>query len=323
MLRALLARTDRFTLGLLLAAILGFSLPCYGGGVVYFSSLMYLAIVLLFFLYGAKISRKTLIDGMLHWRLQSLVAAFTYLVFPLLFLLLRPLLQPLMGEQLYIGMLYLSCLPSTVQSSVAFTSVAGGNVPAAICSASFSSLLGIFMTPLLVSLLLSQSSDGSMFDLSAIKKIIVLILFPFFVGHILRPYLKGWVERHKKLISWNDQSTVWLTVYTSFSAATCAGFWALLEPITLVGVVVACAICVSLLLTMSYYLSRWLRFSREDCITIAFCGSKKSLALGAPMMIAIFGYIDQNLLLPLLVFHQVQLLICSGLARRWRSASNT
>ncbi len=290
---------------------------------MYFSSLMYLAIVLLFFLYGAKISRKTLIDGMLHWRLQSLVAAFTYLVFPLLFLLLRPLLQPLMGEQLYIGMLYLSCLPSTVQSSVAFTSVAGGNVPAAICSASFSSLLGIFMTPLLVSLLLSQSSDGSMFDLSAIKKIIVLILFPFFVGHILRPYLKGWVERHKKLISWNDQSTVWLTVYTSFSAATCAGFWALLEPITLVGVVVACAICVSLLLTMSYYLSRWLRFSREDCITIAFCGSKKSLALGAPMMIAIFGYIDQNLLLPLLVFHQVQLLICSGLARRWRSASNT
>ena len=322
--RKLLAQADVFTTGILTSLLLGIVVPCHGDGATFFDGLTHAAIILLFFLYGVKLSRKSVVEGLLNWRLQSVVFAFTFVFFPLLIPLLRPVLEPLVGGALFMGLVYVACLPSTVQSSIAFTSVAGGNVPAAVCSASVSSLLGVFLTPFLVSLFFATEGSGNQVGLDTVLKICYQILLPFVAGQLSQPLLRPWVLRHKTLIGWNDKSTIWLVVYTAFSNATSGGYWEKLNPMQLGGLVIACLLILSLTFLATWHSSKLLGFKREDSITIVFCGSKKSLAVGAPMMLAIFGTLDNNLLLPLMVFHQVQLMLCAHLARRWqRGAADT
>lgn len=313
--RKILNYFDVFTTGILISLGLGIVVPCSGTGAVFFDWLTNAAIVLLFFLYGVKLSRKSVVEGLLNWRLQSMVFAFTFVFFPVVIPLLRPLLEPMVGGALFMGLVYVACLPSTVQSSIAFTSVAGGNVPAAVCSASVSSLLGVFLTPLLVSLLFATDGSGAQVGLDTVLKICYQILLPFIAGQLSQPLLRKWVLGHKTLIGWNDKSTIWLVVYTAFSNATSGGYWDKLQATQLAGLVAACLIILCLTFAATWFSSKLLGFNREDQIAIVFCGSKKSLAVGAPMMMAIFGTLDNNLLLPLMVFHQVQLMLCAHMAR--------
>ncbi len=318
-LRHIPALADRFTTGIIISVILGLLLPCSGHVAVGFDWLTNAAIFLLFFLYGAKLSRASVLEGLLNWRLQSMVLFFTFGFFPLFIPLLRPVFEPMVGYSLYLGLVYVACLPSTVQSSIAFTSVAGGNVPAAVCSASVSSLLGVFLTPLLVSLLFStDTAAGADIGLDTIANISFQILLPFILGQYSQRWLRAWVHRHKELIRWNDQGTIWLVVYTTFSGATAQGYWAQLDATHLGGLVLACLLLLCVVHACTYFSSKWLGFSRADRITIVFCGSKKSLAVGAPMMMAIFGEEANNLLLPLMIFHQVQLMTCAHLAKIWQ-----
>ncbi len=314
-----LSRQDRFTAGILLSVVLGLMAPCSGSGAVLFDYLTNAAIILLFYLYGVKLSRKSVIEGILNWRLQALVFCFTFIFFPVVTPLLRPLLEPLTGTALFMGLVYVACLPSTVQSSIAFTSVAGGNVPAAVCSASVSSLLGVFLTPLLVGLLFSAGTAHVEVGADTILKICYQILLPFILGQLSQRRLQNFVRNRKELIRWNDQGTIWLVVYTSFSGATVAGYWQQLDALHLGGLIVASLVLLLLAQLAAYRACRALGFNRADRIAIIFCGSKKSLAVGAPMMLAIFGTTDNNLLLPLMVFHQVQLMVCAWLARRWQT----
>lgn len=311
-------KENRFNTGILISVLLGFLLPCSGVGADVFDVLTNAAITLLFYLYGVKLSRESVIAGLLNWRLQSMVLLFTFGFFPIVVPLLQPLFEPIVGAALYAGLIYVACLPSTVQSSIAFTSIAGGNVPAAVCSASVSSLLGVFITPFLVSLLFAQGGDISAeVGLSTILKICYQILLPFICGQICRRWLQNWVNSHKQLISLNDQATIWLVVYTSFSGATISGYWQGMSMELLGGLIIVCTCILSFTYAATYFSSKLLGFSREDRITIVFCGSKKSLAVGAPMMLAIFGKLDNNLLLPLMIFHQVQLMTCARLASVW------
>ncbi len=316
--RKILSYFDVFTTGIIISLLAGILIPCHGEGAAFFDWVTNAAIILLFFLYGVKLSRKSVVEGLLNWRLQSMVFAFTFVFFPLVIPLMRPVFEPLVGGALYLGLLYVACLPSTVQSSIAFTSVAGGNVPAAVCSASVSSLLGVFLTPFLVSLLFATDGNGAQVGLDTVLKICYQILLPFILGQLSQPLFRKWVLGHKTLIGWNDRSTIWLVVYTAFSNATSGGYWDKLQAAQLAGLVVVCIIILCMTFLATWYSSRLLGFKREDCITIVFCGSKKSLAVGAPMMLAIFGQLDNNLLLPLMVFHQVQLMLCAHLARIWQ-----
>lgn len=318
--KKLLSYFDVFTTGIILSLLLGILLPCHGSGAAFFDGLTHAAIILLFFLYGVKLSRKSVVEGLLNWRLQSMVFAFTFVFFPIVIPLLRPLFEPLVGAALYAGLLYVACLPSTVQSSIAFTSLAGGNVPAAVCSASVSSLLGVFLTPFLASLLLATDGSGAQVGIDTVLKICYQILLPFILGQLSQPLLRKWVLGHKTLIGWNDRSTIWLVVYTAFSSATSGGYWDKLQLSQFAGLIIVCTIILCITFAATWYSSRLLGFNREDRIAIVFCGSKKSLAVGAPMMLAIFGQLDNNLLLPLMVFHQVQLMLCAQLARMWQGS---
>ncbi|MDR6610352.1 bile acid:sodium symporter family protein [Pseudomonas synxantha] len=308
---------DNFTLTLIGVVTLASLLPASGQVAVGFGWLTNIAIALLFFLHGAKLSRESIIAGAGHWRLHLLVFSLTFVLFPLLGLALKPLLSPLIGNDLYMGMLYLCALPATVQSAIAFTSLARGNIPAAICSAAASSLFGIFLTPLLVTLLLNVHGEGAS-TLDAIFKISVQLLLPFIAGQIARRWIGNWVARNKSWLKFVDQGSILLVVYGAFSEAVIEGLWHQIPLLDLVGLVVACCVVLALVLAASTVLGKAFGFNQEDRITILFCGSKKSLATGVPMAQVLFaGSTIGVLILPLMLFHQIQLMVCAVLAQRF------
>ncbi|MEJ6816479.1 bile acid:sodium symporter [Pseudomonas sp. LF-5] len=308
---------DNFTLTLIGVVLLASFLPASGQVAVGFGWLTNIAIALLFFLHGAKLSRESIIAGAGHWRLHLLVFGLTFVLFPILGLALKPLLSPLIGDKLYMGMLYLCALPATVQSAIAFTSLARGNIPAAICSAAASSLFGIFLTPLLVTLLLDVHGDGGS-TLDAILKISVQLLLPFIAGQIVRRWIGAWVSRNKNWLKFVDQGSILLVVYGAFSEAVNEGIWHQIPLVDLLGLVVVCCILLALVLLASTLLGKVFGFSQEDRITILFCGSKKSLATGVPMAQVLFaGSTIGVLILPLMLFHQIQLMVCAVLAQRY------
>ena len=308
---------DNFTLTLIATVILASLLPASGQTAVAFGWVTNLAIALLFFLHGAKLSRQAIVAGAGHWRLHLLVFSLTFVLFPLLGLALKPLLSPLIGKDLYMGMLYLCALPATVQSAIAFTSLARGNIPAAICSAAASSLFGIFLTPLLVTLLLNVHGEGSS-TVDAILKISVQLLLPFIAGQIARRWIGEWVGRNKAWLKFVDQGSILLVVYGAFSEAVNEGIWHQIPLWELGGLVVACCVLLALVLVASSVLGKAFGFNQEDRITILFCGSKKSLATGVPMAQVLFAGASMGvLILPLMLFHQIQLMVCAALAQRY------
>ena len=310
---------DRYTLALISTVVLATLLPCRGVVAEVFEVVTNFAIALLFFLHGAKLSREAVIAGLTNWRLHLLVVACTFALFPLLGVLVQPFAKAMVGTQLAVGILFLCTLPSTVQSSIAFTSIARGNVPAAVCAASASSLLGIFVTPLLVGVLIhtNASADGPS-PLSAIKGIVLQLFVPFVAGQILQPWIGGFIDRHKKMIGLVDRGSILLVVYTAFSAAVVAGLWQQVSLQTLVILLVLCGVLLAVALLATSQLGKRLGFSREDRITILFCGSKKSLASGVPMANVLFaGSAVGAIVLPLMLFHQVQLMVCAVLAQRY------
>jgi sodium/bile acid cotransporter 7 len=308
---------DNFTLALLGVILVATLLPCEGSGAVLFGWLTNLAIGLLFFLHGAKLSREAVAAGAGHWRLHLLVFACTFVMFPLLGMALKPLFLPLVGDELYLGVLYLCALPATVQSAIAFTSLARGNIPAAICSAAASSLLGIVLTPLLVVLLMGVEGDtGSSLD--AVLKIILQLLVPFVAGQLARRWIGSWVARNARWLKIVDQGSILLVVYTAFSDAVVSGLWHSVAPSRLAGLALVCCLLLAVVLWCTAALGRWLGFNVEDRITILFAGSKKSMATGVPMAQVLFvGGGIGAMILPLMIFHQVQLMVCAVLAQRY------
>lgn len=308
---------DNFTLYLVATVVMASLLPASGRFAQLLEVATTVAVSLLFFLHGAKLSRQAIFAGIGHWRLHLVVVASTFVLFPLLGWALKPLLQPLVTRDLYTGILYLCALPATVQSAIAFVSMARGNVPAAVCSASASTLLGVAFTPLVVSLLLTQ--NPAMGDpLDAMGRIGLQLLLPFVAGHLMRPWIAGFLQRRAVVMKAVDQSSILLVVYAAFSHAVIDGLWSQVPLSALIGLLVVCAVLLALALTITTWSSRRLGFSKEDEITIVFCGSKKSLVSGVPMAKVLFAAnVAGAIVLPLMLFHQMQLMVCAVLAQRY------
>jgi sodium/bile acid cotransporter 7 len=310
---------DPFSLMLVGAVVLASALPATGTAARILTLLTSGAVALLFFLHGARLSSEAILAGLGHWRLHAAVLGSTFILFPFLGLVLRPVLMPMVGPTLYAGVLYLCLLPSTVQSSIAMVSMARGNVPAAICSASASTLLGIVVTPLLVSLLMSAHGTAHVSNgLAAVGRIVLQLFLPFVAGQLLRPWIGNWIARRARVLKAVDQGSVLLVVYSAFGAAVVEGLWHQFSWSELGGLLVINAALLGLGLCLTTWSSRRLGFAKEDEITIMFCGSKKSLASGAPMASALFSAGSVGaLLLPVMLFHQMQLMVCAVLARRF------
>ena len=290
-------------------------LPARGAAAPAFEWTTKIAIGLVFFLHGARLSREAVIGGLIHWRLHLVVLASTYLLFPVLCLGLVALPAWVTPPALASGIVFLGCLPSTIQSSIGFTVIARGNIPAAVAAASASNLLGILLTPALVGLLLQAQGAVST---SSAQAIVLQLLVPFVAGQALRRWIGGWIAARSKLLSFIDRGSILLVVYTAFSGAVVAGVWSKIGALDLFRLLVLCAVLLAAVLTATWFTARALRFATPDEIAVVFCGSKKSLASGVPMAGALFPAATAGLvLLPLMLFHQIQLMACAVIAQRY------
>jgi sodium/bile acid cotransporter 7 len=313
MIRRFLSIFEPFVLMLLGTVLLASLLPARGIWSQVFAAAADAGIVLLFFLHGAKLSRQAIYDGVRHWRLHLAVLAVTFGLFPLLGLGLGTL--PFLTGPAAAGMLFLTLLPSTVQSSIAFTAIARGNVAAAVCSASFSNLLGIIVTPALVALLMQ--GDGGI-SLASVETIVLQLLVPFVAGHLLRPLIGAFVARHKAMLTVVDRGSILLVVYSAFGAAVVEGLWHRLSSTDLAIILALCVALLGVVLLATWGIGRAMGLKRADAIVLQFCGSKKSLASGVPMTGVLFPAAQVGVvLLPLMLFHQIQLIACAVIARRY------
>lgn len=323
---------DPYILLLLGTVGLAALLPARGTAAEVASGASTAAIAFLFFLYGARLSTREALDGLRHWRLHITVLACTFVIFPLLGLAARGLEPVFLSHDLYTGLLFLTLVPSTIQSSIAFTSMARGNVPAAICAGSFSSLAGIVITPLLAASLLGGSVGG--FSADSVLKIVLQLLVPFLAGQFARgcEVRRGrakrveqggggrragaFVTRHKKILGLVDRGSILLVVYVAFSEGMVRGIWSQVSPLRLGGLLLVEAVLLAVMLPLTWYGAKALRFDRADRIAIQFAGSKKSLASGLPMASVLFGAHASLAVLPLMLFHQMQLMVCAVIAKR-------
>lgn len=321
MIQRILSVFEPFVLSLLGTVLLATLLPARGGFAVFAGYMADAGIVLLFFLHGAKLSRDAIWSGLRNWPLHLAVLASTFLLFPALGIGIAHL--PRLDPALASGILFLTLLPSTVQSSIAFTAIARGNVAAAVCSASFSNLLGIVLTPALVALLM-QVQGGAGVSLASVEGILLQLLAPFVLGHLLRPWIGGFVARRKGLLTLVDRGSILLVVYTAFGAAVVEGLWTRVSLADLGQIVLLCLLLLGIVLAATFLIARAMRLSPQDAIVLQFCGSKKSLASGVPMASVLFPAAQVGMiLLPVMLFHQIQLIACAILARHYgdRAAS--
>ncbi|HEU0196596.1 MAG TPA: bile acid:sodium symporter family protein [Nevskiaceae bacterium] len=307
---------DPFVLLLVATIAVASLLPAEGWGVPLFSVLTKVAIAVLFFLHGAKLSRESVVAGATHWRLHLCILASTYVMFPLLAIVLRPLLAPWVTPALYAGVVYLCVVPSTVQSSIVLTAMGRGNVSAAVCSASVSNLLGVFLTPLLAALLLSTDHGG--LSWGVIGDIVSLLLVPFGLGQALQRWVAAPVKRHASIVKAMDKGMLMLIIYTAFSASVREGLWHETSPGVLAALLGVCVLLLFIALNVNRGVARLCGFAKDDEVAMVFCGSKKSLASGIPIAQVLFATHGMGaLVLPLMIYHPLQLTVCTFIARHY------
>ncbi|WP_339923536.1 bile acid:sodium symporter family protein [uncultured Cyclobacterium sp.] len=309
------AGINTFFFLLLFTILLAYLFPEWGASNrgITIDEVTYYGVSLIFLFYGIKISPTTLRIGLSNWKLHLLIQGTTFVIFPLLILIF----YWFFGDQnnlFWLGTFYLAALPSTVSSSVVMVSIAGGNLPAAIFNASISSIIGILITPLWMGLFLS--AENANFELlNTVWALVQQILIPVIIGVFLHKWLFKWVQKYNKMLKNFDQLVILLIVFSAFSHSfggnmfegqnlLALGFWMLLLFCLMAGGM--------------YLLGRWLSFERGDRITVLFCGSKKSLVQGAVMGKILFPdpVVFGVVLLPLMVYHTLQLILGSALAER-------
>jgi sodium/bile acid cotransporter 7 len=294
-------------------------LPCQGATASICHVAGIAAIAMLFFLQGARLSREAVLAGLTNYRLHAVIACTTFMLYPLLGSVVAALMPHVLNRTLMLGILFLCALPSTVQSSIALTSIARGNVAGAVCAATASSLIGLLVTPLLFGAL-SHVHGGGAVDLSGMWLVVLQLLAPFAAGHLLRPWIGPWAARNKRLLSITDRGSILIVVYTAFSAAVVHGIWHQLPPAMLatLGLVVAALLAAGLLITSG--VARICGFGHADEVAAVICGSQKSLVNGIPIASVLFsGPTLGFVVLPIMLYHPMQLVVCAWLARRYAS----
>ena len=312
---------DGFLLALLAAVGVASLAPDLGrtGGRLHLERLADAGVFANFFLHGMGLSTESLLQGASRWRLHLLVQLTTFAVFPLWWLLLDALFGRLVPPDLRLGFFYLAALPSTVSSSVAMTALARGNVAAAVLNATLSTLLGVFLTPLLASWVIAGANGQALALGETMLKVAQMLLLPFAIGQLLRPLLGRMFQRLKPVTNLVDRGVIVMLVWTSFSDSVADGLWSRHGWSLIVLTLVGAAVFLFPMLGFTRWAARRLKMPAGDEIVAVFCGSKKTMASGVPMARLLFGGHPAMgvLVLPILFYHQLQLFVCAVLARRY------
>jgi sodium/bile acid cotransporter 7 len=318
-------RLDGFLLALILVVIAAILWPGPGakGGFLHMDFIATYGVAVVFFLYGLTLAPEKMRKGMWHWRLHLAVQLSTFVLFPIVVLILQAVLRPVYPPEVWLGFFFIAALPSTVSSSVAMTSLARGNVPVAIFNATLSSLLGVFVTPLLMAWY--ANTTGSSFPLGpVILKIVLLVLLPIIVGQVARRWLAGWAARNGRWLKLADRAIILAIVYSSFSDSVKAGIWGANDLFLVVEMVVGVVVLFFIIYELMKIPCRLLGFDREDTIACLFCASKKSLATGVPVATIMFASNPALglIIAPLMLYHFCQLVIVSFIANGYAAKAD-
>lgn len=306
-------RPDPFILGILTALVIGLLWPAPEPIREVIDKLGDIMVAVLFLLYGMRLRTGEVMRGMTNVRVQGLIFAATYIVFPLLGLTTYASLAGLLGEQFARGILYLSLLPSTVQSSVTFTSIARGDTAAAVCAATFSNVIGMFLTPAWVVLAMREESVGA----GSITQVLTHLLLPFIIGQLMQKKPGDRLRRHPKAVRAVDQTTIIIIVLGAVMDATSAGVWSGVRMAELFSLLAVASALLAIMLSLTWYTAKAVGCDRGGQIAVLMCGSKKSLATGLPMAQAMFPpAVLGAIAVPVIIFHQLQLLVCAYIAAR-------
>ena len=292
------------------------------GGVLHLDAVTGIGVAIVFFLHGLGLSPQAIKEGVANWRLHVFIQLATFAVYPLVWVIFGSTFLAYMPAALAFGFCYLFVLPSTISSSVAMTSVGKGNVPGAIFNASLSSILGVFITPLLIQLFMGF--EGAELNLMAsVISIAKLLLLPMIAGQLLRPYLLKFAQKHKAVVNKVDKYVILLIVYSAFCDSVANGIWSGFSVSMLATSIAICFVCLLVMVHSLQWSARRLKFSQADEVAAVFCGTKKTLAAGVPMAKVIFGA-DPRLgmiLLPIMLYHPIQIFYCAILANRYAAKS--
>ncbi|EKO3391356.1 bile acid:sodium symporter [Vibrio fluvialis] len=319
-------KKEWFLVGMVVAIALATVTSEFGrsGGVIHLDQLTGIGIAIVFFLHGLGLSPQAIKAGLTNWRLHVYIQMATFVVYPILWVIFGEAFLAYMPSALAFGFCYLLVLPSTISSSVAMTSVGKGNVPGAIFNASLSSILGVFITPLLIQLFMGF--EGVQLDLlDSVISISKLLLLPMIAGQIMRPYLVAWVDRHKAVVNKVDKYVILLIVYNAFCDSVVNGIWSEFSVGLLATSIVICTVILLVMVHLIQWGARRTKFTLPDEVAAVFCGTKKTLAAGIPMAKVIFGA-DPSLgmiLLPIMLYHPIQIFYCAVLANRYARQSES
>ncbi|MCC6863790.1 MAG: bile acid:sodium symporter [Rhodobacteraceae bacterium] len=313
---------DQYMMLLILTALFASAAPAQGEVAEWLKTINFWAVSLLFFIYGAKLSSATIVSGLTNWKLQITILLCTFALFPFLWLVLNPIAARWLPTAMGVGFLYIGCLPSTIQSSIAFTSVSGGNIAGAICAASISNLIAVIVTPLLLSLLLPQSSNHAI-NPTVIFSIFKQILLPFAIGQLCRPWLSVFLNRQKLPMTILNRGSILLIVYAAFSAGAVNKIWSRISTMELLITLALCLVMFLVVMTIALSAGRSIGLGRSDLYAVLFCGSTKSLATGLPMAGILFPSPNLPLIvLPLMIYHLMQLIICTLISQQTKQKKN-
>lgn len=308
---------DRFVMVLMLAVLVATVLPVSGEAAVYAGYGVSAAIFAVFFLHGLRLPRAEVVTAMRNWRLQGVIFAFVFALMPLIALATAHLQSGLLPDRLVIGLLFLGTLPSTVQSAISYSSIAGGNIAASVMASALLNLAAIVMTPLLLIMLVGQAGGGAAIGGDTVLKIVTILLLPFALGQLAQGWLQAWAIRNKPLLTGLDRFTIALAVYVAFSSAVAGGQLALLDGQVLAVLLAIVTAMLAVAMAGSWALGGIMGLPRADRISLLFAGSQKSIATGAPLAAILFaGPQGGIIILPTLIYHQLQLIVAAPLAAR-------
>lgn len=311
---------DRFMLLLLTAILVGWLLPVKGQGLVLAQNISFVSIFALFFLHGLRLPRQEVVKAVKAMKVQSAMLAFTFVAMPTAGALLAYGAGELLPAALATGLVYCAMLPSTVQSAISYSSMAGGNVAASVVGAALSNLAGIVLTPFLVAVALGGAS-GAAIGSDTIMRIASMLLLPFAMGQIAQGWLGQWALRQKAMLSFFDRLVILIAVYVAFAGAVESGSLTALDARIVAVLSVFLTALLSFAFAGSWTLGGLLGLARADRISLIFAGAQKSIATGAPMAAILFGGEAGLILMPAILYHMAQLLLSAPLAARLSKAS--
>jgi sodium/bile acid cotransporter 7 len=300
-----------------MAIIVAYFFP-QGNEILPLKTITDIGIGLIFFFYGLKLSPAEFKLGLLNYKSHIVIQLTTFIIFPLLALLFLPFFEEGVTSEIWIAIFFFATLPSTVSSSVVMVAIAKGNLPTAIFNASLSGLIGIFATPLWLGIFLQKATNFEFMDV--LLKLCLQIILPLVLGLFFQKFLGDFARKHGKKLGLIDKTTIILIIYSSFSNSFTSNIFSAVSQLDLAKLF---GIVVVLFFTIYFGLNLFcdaLGFNLKDKIATQFCGTKKSLVHGSVMVKIIFGSAASTglLLLPIMLYHSLQLLAVAYFAENYR-----